>query len=1000
MITKLKYKGLLYMLVFLLALFATNIYSPERIVFGSADLLDTATFTSSGSDMSFVKDGDSLIVQIKTKTPCIIDGNMITIGNKDVPVNKIDDSSFKASLLLTSDFSDGDIIGASFLLVDKIDEAKTQLCTLNNDFTYLKPITLSSDIMTDNSFSERTAINGNTITFSVSSPRKIQFDGVVKIGNSSASVTEYKENNSYIYEAKVKVDSSIGDDGQNLSIDVSSLAGKDQAGNPVTITPPAKEIKYYRPVIISENNLTTNGQLLDGTYYLRDESIVTVKFMTNRPIEKPSGNLSGQAFSFTSKDNMNWTGTVLVTPGAFSDNTVLTTNIVYSDEHGNTGNISNVDYESLIYYAPITIRDLSFLSSNKMESAAKNGDTLTLAFQASHPVSIVSGFIEDNSTAIPFTSDDGMNWLASYKVKGNIPDLSNIHFHFVIGDNAKNDEIVRSFENLPAITYYAPLKVSEVRLFSDNARNPSRYLKNEDTANVAIITNHGSTIVGQINGNNAEVTGDGSNWVAASTISAGEMSDLSFLNFAFEVNDIAGNEPIQISNKDIQNTLQYFAPLSVQSSSLSSSNVKNSNYAKDGDILTASYGLNHGCSFSESSIHGQTSSNSGSETTTLTAAVTAAGGSQGTISYNASFDDVAGNMLSVNNMSNITFDSIAPHVSLAPIFEGFTNQSLNITASYSDANLDPSDVKFGENGTDRLGPGEVTGDSFSKTISLSNDGEYVLSASASDKAGNTANTATGKVIIDKTNPRITAFNIKLDQAQAFKSGFVIADYFKIDDQYLRDIQCTLTNRSASGLSQAWNIDAPIWTDSLYSMSLSATDMATNISNTIRCDFYIDATPPKPIVKDTESGRVLQKEKINTLGKTAKIDVELDKIWVGSEKPDHITRLEVIDKDGNKLNKWDYATPQQETTIDLKDYGVYTLVIEAEDDVGNETERLTYQLELRDGGLVIAGREGIMSNKVISPWILIAGGIVFLGAMTAFIIWLKRKKGRVQDESEG
>ncbi len=85
------------------------------------------------------------------------------------------------------------------------------------------------------------------------------------------------------------------------------------------------------------------------------------------------------------------------------------------------------------------------------------------------------------------------------------------------------------------------------------------------------------------------------------------MVDLSNVTFEFTTHDIAENTPVKKTEQDVNNQIQYFAPLEITDLKLESSNDANKNiYVKNEEIVTISFKTNHDTQLSSVKINGKT----------------------------------------------------------------------------------------------------------------------------------------------------------------------------------------------------------------------------------------------------------------------------------------------------------------------------------------------------------------------------------------------------------
>ncbi|MGL4547862.1 hypothetical protein, partial [Eubacterium aggregans] len=255
---------------------------------------------------------------------------------------------------------------------------------------------------------------------------------------------------------------------------------------------------------------------------------------------------------------------------------------------------------------------------------------------------------------------------------------------------------------------------------------------------------------------------------------------------------------------------------------------------------------------------------------------------------------------------------------------------------------------------------------------------------------NTATGNTAKVIIDKTNPKIVAIDVDINQVPVYKAGFKLSDHFKIEEKYLRSVSCTLAQRSGLGRAKAWELDKAIHDEGLMTAQIISEDMANNTSDTLKYSFYVDGTAPKPILR--VGNKTLNNERVEEIGNTATLDIGLDRIEMGDEKPDRYTRLEIQDQDGKVIKN--LMGNQKEMTLASYPFssgnGKFKIVTEARDDVGNAMEA-TYWVQLSSEGSV----GDVTTTNIISHWWFVLGEHYYSSFYPLSFWWLKKEKKKMR-----
>ena len=199
---------------------------------------------------------------------------------------------------------------------------------------------------------------------------------------------------------------------------------------------------------------------------------------------------------------------------------------------------------------------------------------------------------------------------------------------------------------------------------------------------------------------------------------------------------------------------------------------------------------------------------------------------EGEYVLSVSGEDEAGN--STAQTVRFVIDKTAPVITITGVTNnGHYNVDVNPATNVTDTYLKSSSVT-------------LNGQTFVSGTPISAEGEYVLSVSGEDEAGNST-AQTVRFVIDKTAPVITI------------AGIVDGNHFNIDvaptvsitDTYLKSSSVTLNG-------QPFVSGTPISAEGEYVLSVSGEDEAGNsATQTIR--FVIDKTPPVIVVSGVANG---------------------------------------------------------------------------------------------------------------------------------------------------
>ncbi len=721
---------------------------------------------------------------------------------------------------------------------------------------------------------------------------------------------------------------------------------------------------------------------------------------------------------------------------------------------------------TVTYYAPLTFNNVDVVNSStpapKDVKLAKNGDLLTITFTTGHPLMAGSDIdyeliwggkslgqiTSQKASATPAKSVDEESIAAyTYTITYQLPDNGvvngmsegmldqsfldvRITARDIFTDDVETGVPYYSADpedpGFVPVQYFAPITFSNIVVSSSNA-TPTMYAKAGDTITVEFTTNHMldkdapgtiGTVQNQVDKlgiNPVRQNSDGT-WLYRFTSGAladGDVADLGFVEYAFKLEDPAGNTT---SQGRATSQIRYYEAITA-TVGISSNNAR-STWAKNGDTITVSASTHHETSITASTIAGRAGTSLGDLTTTPSAQYLIPGGEasipEGQLNFSITLQDPAGNTLTVNKADDgknmqVTYDRTLPVVTLLPVYSGFSGKDISFLVVYADEHMDPNAISFLMNdaeqitGTDRAVAS--SGTSFSKSIELTKDNEYRLKGTISDMAGNRcALDATASVILDKTKPVI---KVLLDR-NTFISGTTPNQIFSIEELYIKDIICSITDQD--GVND-WDMDDELITEGKKTVFLTAEDMAGNTATPLSYDIYIDGTAPQPTAQDTESGTVLTAGGTTTLtGSKATVQVSLASIHMGDEKPDSFTKLQLLDDKGNVLKDTALSGTNNEGpfSFELPSHGNYTLVLEATDDVGNETGRITYDISFEAGGLIQLLTDGAnpgggpslrATNPALFYSLVIGLPVLALGIFFLILLLAKRRKEEEDEEQK-
>ena len=712
--------------------------------------------------------------------------------------------------------------------------------------------------------------------------------------------------------------------------------------------------------------------------------------------------------------------------GDYDDLTVITVKKIGFFTEANESVVHTMPYSDsnpAKYYAPITLDKynsaiISVYSNNAVNNnAACDGNELTFVLDTSKVAEGKAHGAQVEDCKLSFSINGGNTWR---KVTDNTAILThNPHFkdmqkilvkaEYKLVDPAGNEAY--DADNPEAtlvsdIVYYAPINADNVVITcsSDNKKN-SAFAKKEDKlsfdANVNTAKNMSEDHSLDFNVTVNDMSGlkaSQDNKVAEITK---DYEDIGNITFKVEVSDAAG----QSFTTEKESNITYYAPITLENVSFTS-NARDPRYARNGSNLTFTARASHKVKASNVNVESFAATTVNDETVDLRFEFNGVNGFADQTMLRPTFklEDAAGNTYIYNaNTPEIEYDSTAPKVSIAPKLNGFLNGNFSCTATFADKNLYPEGMKFEyhakkanatRSAMDTSSFVDKTTIEFKQSLSLSEEDTYKISASVTDKAGNTSADAGMTVTIDKTAPNITSVKITSDTILIFKKGFVISDYVDIEEEFINELICKVSDSTGT---VDWDVDKPIETEGKKTISIVVTDMAGNTSS-FDFEVYIDATAPAPVVKDTVTGREMEAGKENKFTKELDLSVLLETPRIPNMLQDEFTTLKLLDAEGNEI--YDFISKdglKTDYVYNFTDYGKYVLLVEAKDHAiakdgndGNVYGPAKYYITFTDGNIFeVIGDNPILMYSLISllALALIGGGIF------AFIVLAKRKKDK-------
>ena len=700
--------------------------------------------------------------------------------------------------------------------------------------------------------------------------------------------------------------------------------------------------------------------------------------------------------------------------------------IKIKDESGDSRDI----IITLVYYPPIEIVETKVTKDSETNNIASNyvktGDTVNVEIDIESDVYVDEILVCGNSVAQYYIANEDNNpknvGSTEFKTKKimfkyTLPELSEYdgqgitvavklhdeaYNYYSIGNTAEGGAKDLSFST---ITYHSAIMVDDTyfSMESTNSKNPTSAVKDDDEIVITFYTNHEISKVEENSTNRRdrvisitstkEIGSEKWKNVIKYRIKNGDLVDLSKIKDKFIIVDRAGNTKNIDTEIYSNNVITYYAPLDAE---VTFEPVDNEfDFVKNGDTVGLRCVASHNVSVASATVLGRTArvSGTGSDTVVFNYTIPEHEGvlPEGAISFACKIEDPAGNMMEINSLSNdsaikeIIYDRTMPIIRISQVNEGtssFFSGMVTYVIEYTGTNIYEDGLSCEINGVESIKrySKEVIEDGYRITVQLSSENNYAVSAHCVDKAGNReANDASVRCTIDKTNPVLNL--VQVNTGHVFAGSFKLSDYLDIEEDNLQEFYCTLTDVTGT---YDWNINDLITGDGKKTVTIRMTDLAGNMSNTYVYEFYIDITPPSPLVMEMESGYLFNEgEALDVFDKNITLKIALENIQVGNQ-PDTFTKVVILDADGNMYIDVlaDYEINENGAyEVEITESGKYTLQIQAKDSLGNDTGIKEYGFEISKKEWykdVPEDNPEYIIAIVIAVAVVILGSVVFIG----------------------
>ncbi|KAA0549173.1 hypothetical protein FZW96_04470 [Bacillus sp. BGMRC 2118] len=306
--------------------------------------------------------------------------------------------------------------------------------------------------------------------------------------------------------------------------------------------------------------------------------------------------------------------------------------------------------------------------------------------------------------------------------------------------------------------------------------------------------------------------------------------------------------------------------------------------------------------------------------------------------------DKAGNESTLD--ITFTLDTSKPALTITGVLEGYFNNDLTPTVTYSDKHLDENRSSV-----------TLNGKPFLNGTKLDKEQDYTLKANITDLANNVSS-RTIVFTLDKTKPVIKF-------SEPLTSNYFTKDLLPsllIEDMSAYDIISQTLN------GEPYELGEPITTEGKHVLFFEVKDKAGNIQQ-LSVEFIIDKTKPKVLFDGVEKGKVYYDSKTVQIRLENPFDY-IKEIYVNGKLFDG----EIIEEDGYKIIKFNANEKMK-----------YEVKVLAYDEAGNEISD-TFSFEIKEKGAI---------TKFFENKLLVIGAVtVLLGGIAAggTTVYIRRREG--------
>ena len=257
--------------------------------------------------------------------------------------------------------------------------------------------------------------------------------------------------------------------------------------------------------------------------------------------------------------------------------------------------------------------------------------------------------------------------------------------------------------------------------------------------------------------------------------------------------------------------------------------------------------------------------------------------------------------------------------------------------------------------------GTWTGTDFTKNCTFADEGDYVVTVSAEDKAGNKSDAQVSKFRIDRTAPVITISGVNDKQTTTGTATISVDEAFSFDYEGrslgASDIKVSITKKTdGTGASNIAELTAGSFSggnphtasysfteDGEYTITANAKDLAGNVAASATKTFKIDSKAPviKMSVSDKNSKTI---KSYDAVGSTDMLDPNYVDMSLSVEETFFRTNNVkiTVNKDGKDISASSFTNYSNSSAVStgsqrFDEDGVYEITVTAQDELGNKTD---------------------------------------------------------------